>query len=129
MRQIAIFAAVGALAALTHLTVVALLVEHARLEPLTANVAGFCIAFFVSFSGHARWTFPTAARQYSAARTKFFAVALTGFIINQTAYAAALRFCGDRYYLPLLAAVLVGVAAATFLLAKLWAFRDRALDA
>ncbi|MBI4724029.1 MAG: GtrA family protein, partial [Rhodomicrobium sp.] len=40
----------------------------------------------------------------------------------QAAYAEALRLFGRDYYLPALAAVLVGVAAATFLLSKLWAF-------
>jgi putative flippase GtrA len=122
MRQIAIFIAVGTAAALTHLTAVWAAVEFLALKPLAANVIGFCIAFLVSFSGHARWTFPLAPTRYAAARTRFFAVALTGFVLNQTAYAEALHLFGPRYYLPVLAAVLLGVAAATFLLSKLWAF-------
>ena len=122
MRQIAIFVAVGTAAALTHLAVVGAAVEILSLQPLAANVIGFFIAFLVSFSGHARWTFPLAPARYAAARTRFFAVALTGFVLNQTAYAEALRLFGPRHYLPVLAAVLLGVAAATFLLSKLWAF-------
>ena len=58
MRQIAIFIAVGSAAAVTHLTVVALVVELLHLKPLSANVIGFCVAFLVSFGGHARWTIP-----------------------------------------------------------------------
>jgi putative flippase GtrA len=122
MRQIAIFIAVGSTAALTHLAVVASVVELFGLQPLAANVAGFCAGFFVSFSGHARWTFPIAPGRRAAARVRFFAVACTGFVLNQTAYAAALHLFGERYYLPVLAAVLLAVAAATFLLSKLWAF-------
>ena len=122
MRQIAIFIAVGSAAALTHLTVVALVVELLNLEPLAANVIGFCVAFLVSFGGHARWTFPLSPGRYTAARTRFFAVACTGFVLNQVAYAEALHLLGPRYYLPALAAVLIGVAVATFLLSKLWAF-------
>ncbi len=122
MRQIAIFIAVGSAAALTHLTVVAAVVEVLGLRPLAANVIGFCAGFLVSFAGHARWTFPISPDRYAAARTRFFAVACTGFVINQAAYAEALHLFGQRYYLPALAAVLLGVAAATFLLSKLWAF-------
>ncbi len=122
MRQIAIFVAVGSAAALTHLAAVALAVELFGLKPLAANVVGFCVAFLVSFGGHARWTFPISPGRFAAARTRFFAVAFTGFVLNQAAYAEALHLFGERYYLPVLAAVLIGVAAATFVLSKLWAF-------
>jgi putative flippase GtrA len=122
MRQLAIFVAVGCAAAVTHLAVVALAVELTGLPPLAANVAGFGVAFLVSFGGHARFTFPIAPDRFAAARSRFFAVALTGFVINQAAYAEALHLFGPRYYLPVLAAVLLGVAVATFLLSKLWAF-------
>ncbi len=122
MRQIAIFFAVGSAAAFTHLTVVAIVVELLGLQPLAANVIGFCVAFLVSFAGHARFTFPLSPERYAAARMRFFAVACTGFVLNQAAYAEALHLVGPRYYLPALAAVLIGVAVATFLLSKLWAF-------
>jgi putative flippase GtrA len=122
MRQIAIFIAVGSAAACTHLAAVAFLVEAARISPLPANALGFCVAFFVSFAGHSRWTFPNDQGHRSSARFRFFAVALMGFAINQAAYAEALHIFGPRWYLPILAVVLVGVAAGTFLLSKLWAF-------
>lgn len=122
MQQIAIFIAVGIAAAFTHLAVVAAAVELAALRPLIANVIGFSAAFFVSFGGHSRFTFPIDRERFAAARLRFFAVALTGFALNQTAYAQALAITGPDYYLSALAAVLLGVAAATFLLSKLWAF-------
>ncbi len=122
MQQIAIFIGVGTAAALTHLAVVVAAVEISHIAPLVANAAGFSIAFLVSFSGHARWTFPLEPARMNAARLRFFVVAVSGFIINQTAYAEALHVFGADYYLPALAAVLVGVAISTFLLSKLWAF-------
>jgi putative flippase GtrA len=122
MQQIAIFIAVGTAAAFTHLAVAAAAVELFGVHPLAANVIGFCIAFLVSFAGHARWTFPLAPERFAAARTRFFAVALSGFVLNQAAYAEALHLFGPAYYLPALAAVLIGVAISTFLLSKLWAF-------
>jgi putative flippase GtrA len=122
MRQIAIFVAVGCAAALTHLSVVAFLVEKFDANALSANAIGFSIAFTVSFTGHSRWTFPAGGARRSLALFRFFAVALTGFIMNQSAYAAVLHVFGARYYLSILAVVLLGVAVATFLLSKLWAF-------
>ncbi len=122
MHQIVIFIAVGTAAALTHLAVAAAAVELFGVPPLAANVIGFGIAFLISFGGHARWTFPLAPDRFAAARTRFFAVALSGFVLNQAAYAEALHLFGSAYYLPALAAVLVAVAISTFLLSKLWAF-------
>ena len=122
MRQVAIFIAVGCAAAFTHLAVVAFVVELLALHPLAANAIGFSVAFLVSFGGHSRFTFPILPERYAQARMRFFAVAATGFVVNQAAYAEALHLFGPRFYLPILAAVLVGVAAATFLLSKLWAF-------
>jgi putative flippase GtrA len=122
MQQVAIYVLVGSAAAITHLAVVAALVEGLRLTPLLANAIGFCFAFSVSYIGHSRWTFPTAAQHLSPARTRYFVVACTGFLLNQLAYAETLHLVGVRYYLPALAAVLLAVAVATFLLSKLWAF-------
>ena len=122
MQQIAIFIAVGIAAAITHFTVVLAVVETLALHPLAANVIGFGIAFLVSFGGHSRWTFPTRREQLATARDRFFLVALAGFAINQAAYAGALHIFGRDYYLPILATVILSVAGATFLLAKLWAF-------
>ncbi len=122
MRQIAIFVAVGCAAGATHLAVVATVVELLGLKPLAANVIGFAVAFLVSFGGHARFTFPIAPQRFAAARARFFAVAFTGFVLNQAAYAVALDLFGPRYYLPLLAGVILSVSVATFLLSKLWAF-------
>src|SRR5947209_7777782 len=98
MQQIAIFIAVGTAAALTHLAAVAAAVELLGAAPLAANVAGFCIAFFVSFGGHARWTFPLAPERLASARARFFTVAFTGFVLNQTTYAEALQVFGPDYY-------------------------------
>lgn len=124
-RQLLAFAIVGCAAAITHLSVVAFLVEGLHWRILMANVAGFCVAFLVSFSGHSHWTFPQAAGRRTTARKRFFLVALTGFIANQSAYASGLDAMGekgDAWYLPILVAVIVGVAGFTFVLSKLWAF-------
>jgi putative flippase GtrA len=121
-HQAAIFIVVGSAAACTHLSAAAALVEALRMPPLAANVIGFGIAFVLSFWGHSRWTFPLSRENIGPARVRFFAVALTGFVLNQTAYAAALRLLGPENYLIALAAVIAAVAVSTFLLSKAWAF-------
>lgn len=124
-RQLTAFALVGCAAAVTHLLVVAFLVEAYHWRILLANGAGFCAAFLVSFGGHARWTFPLAAARRTAARKRFFIVAFTGFVANQSAYASGLDAMGekgDMWYLPMLVVVIAGVAGMTFVLSKLWAF-------
>jgi len=113
---------VGCAAALTHLTVVTIFVEAFSWAALMANVAAFAVAFFVSFSGHSQFTFPTQPGSLSAARLRFFCVAFSAFILNQTAFAVGLHVFGERYYLPILFCVLLLVATATYLASKRWAF-------
>jgi putative flippase GtrA len=121
-RELTGFLAVGCAAALTHLTVVTILVEAFGWAALMANVAAFGVAFFVSFNGHSQVTFPTDPASLSAARLRFFCVACSAFILNQTAFAAGLHVFGARYYLPILVCVLLLVATATYLASKRWAF-------
>jgi putative flippase GtrA len=122
MYQLVIYIAVGGTAALTHLGVARAGVELLALHPLAGNLAGFLMGFLVSFTGHSRWTFPTAPENIAMARTRFFIVSFTGFVINQAAYAWALQIFGREYYFPILVAVILGVAFASFVLSKLWAF-------
>ncbi len=122
IRQGLNFVAVGAAAFITHLSVAAVCVELAGLHPLAANAIAFVVAFMVSFTGHARFTFGIERRHWRSARTRFFCVACLGFVVNQIAYAKSLAAFGGAYYLPILAAILVSVAVLTFTLSKLWAF-------
>ena len=116
------FACVGGCAAATHLGAVALLVHFLQMQPLVANVLAFLVAFVVSYHGHALLTFSrTGARGWRVA-ARYFAVASLSFVGNELLYAAALRWLA-WHYLASLAAVLLLVALATFVLSKFWAFR------
>ncbi len=121
-QQLAGFFVVGCAAALTHLSAVMLLVEGFGWPALAANAAAFATAFGVSFGGHSRLTFPTSPSRRAAARSRFFIVAFSAFLLNQSAYAVGLRVFGERFYLPVLFCVLILVAAATFFASRLWAF-------
>jgi putative flippase GtrA len=113
MRRVAWFVVVGCAAAAVHLGVVKLLVSQLGWLPLVANVAGWLLAFCVSFAGH--W-------QIRAAR-RFFFISFTGFSINEAMYAVLLRLVGDDWYLVVLFFVLLSVAVITYLLSSRWAFR------
>lgn len=119
------FIAVGCAAGLTHMTVVALLVEVFGWLPQISNVPAFCVAFCVSASGHSRLTFPQPPAQRAEACRRFAVLALSSFTVNQTMYAYALDLFGADLYLPILGVVVVVVAAFTFTMSRIWAFALR----
>ena len=106
------FIVVGCIAAALHWSVVVALVERAGWAPLLANVAGWLAAVGVSFAGHHRLTFRGHGATIQGSATRFVMVSATGFAVNESAYAALLRWSGHRYDL-LLAVVLVAVAFGT----------------
>lgn len=93
--------------------------------PLVANLAGWLVAFTVSFSGHYHLTFRYQKSSLWPAATRFFVVSAIGFGINEASYAWLLHATTMRYDVLLLL-VLVGVAVLTFVLSRLWAFRPAA---
>lgn len=119
------FLLVGCMAAAVHWAVVVALVEGAALPPLVANVGGWMVALGVSFFGHHRLSFRGHGGNLRSAAWRFSAVSATGFLINETAYWAMLRWSGSRYDLAL-ALVLVAVAGLTYALSRHWAFRHSA---
>lgn len=122
--SVVFFFLVGSAAALVHLLVVYALVSACAWQAQWANPIGFLTAFGVSFIGHSRWTFPIKPDAHARAVKRFFLLATLGFLMNQAAYAWGLRWVGSAAYLPLLVAVMLLVAVATFFLGKLWAFAD-----
>jgi putative flippase GtrA len=119
--QLAAFVAVGSTAAAVHFSVVLLLVAWLAWPPLLANVLGWLVAFGVSLGGHLAVTFRDQQPPRKRAAARFFAVSAGGFALNETAYAMLLGFTGLGYAAAL-ALVLVGVAVATFVLSRHWAF-------
>jgi putative flippase GtrA len=123
-KQLALFLAVGCAAAATHWGVVVLAVSTAAMQPLVANVAGWLVAFIVSFFGHYRLTFRHQHAPLARAARRFFAVSALGFCVNELAYAWLLQVTRLRYDV-LLALILIGIAGMTFILGRFWAFRRK----
>lgn len=121
LAQLARFGLVGLAATLTHFLVAVSCVRVLALEPQLANVAGFLVAFTVSFAGQWRWTFRASAAPLARALPSYFAISVAGFLLNAAAYRWLLGHSALRYDVAL-ALVLLGVAGLTFVLSRLWAF-------
>lgn len=115
------FGIAGSLAALVHLALVVALVERAGLSPLQANVAGFGMAFLVSYGGQRYFTFADGGSPHQRALPRFLIVATAGWLLNQSLFALLLA-CTPLPYPLALGLVLALVAALTFLLARRWVF-------
>jgi putative flippase GtrA len=123
-RSAAWFLAVGGAATLVHWGVVVALVESLAVRPLLANVAGWALAFCVSFYGHHKLSFRGHQAPAAAAARRFFIVSAGAFMLNQGAYAVLLAQSNLSYAL-LLGLVLTGVALATYAASRWWVFGGR----
>ncbi len=128
MRELFWFGAVGFSAMAVHYAVVTVWLVPYGLPPLLANVAGFLIAFQVSYWGHRGLTFQASEVAHARGLPRFFAVAALAFGVNEAMYFLLLRYTSLDYRMALLL-VLILVAALTFVLSKLWAFgKDKPLN-
>ena len=120
------FVLVGASAALTHMavfTLVLLLVP--TLWPEIANVAGFLVAFLVSFVGHRRLSFQDAGTSVMQSFVRFAATAVAGFVTNETVFILLFRLLGLPTWVALISGIVVS-AVQTFVLSRFWAFKRNA---
>jgi len=124
VKQLAWFITVGCAAAATHWIVVVAAVSALGMAPLIANVAGWLVAFGVSFAGHYQLTFRHHRAPLARAARRFFAVSALGFGVNELAYAWLLNATALPYDV-LLALILIAIAGMTFILGRLWAFRRK----
>ena len=117
------FVLVGASAALTHMAVFALvLILVPTLWPEIANVAGFLVAFLVSFVGHRRLSFQDAGTGLVQSFLRFAATAVAGFMTNEGVFIVLFRVLA----FPAWAALMCGIVLATvqtFVLSRYWAFK------
>ena len=120
------FVLVGASAALTHMavfTLVLLLVP--TLWPEIANVAGFLVAFLVSFVGHRRLSFQDASTSLMQSFVRFAATAVAGFMTNEAVFIVLFRVLGLPSWIALICGIVLS-ALQTFVLSRFWAFKRSA---
>jgi len=114
------FGVVGASAAAVHLLVFEL-TRHTVLPEL-ANLAGFLVAFGVSFVGHRWLSFKGTSTGLQQSLWRFAVTAVSGFVTNELCFVLALRVAGWPQWPSLVLALLLA-AGQTFLLGRWWAFR------
>lgn len=125
LARILRFAAVGLAAAATHYASVIALVEGffgTAVAPLSANVGGFAVAFWVSYAGHRFWTFGDRVVSGGGSFIRFLGTALLGFGMNELLFYGLLNYTNMPYFIALAIAV-AAVAISTYLLSRAWAFR------
>jgi putative flippase GtrA len=110
----------GVLATLTHAGVSVAALRWGGFPPLAANAAGFCVAFVVSFCGHAFFTFDASHTLGRALR--FTVVALTSAALSSGLVLAAQAWTPvpPDVYLPLVA---LFTPVFNFVVHSLWTFR------
>ena len=114
------FGLVGASAAAVHLLVFEL--ARQAMAPEWANLAGFLVAFGVSFSGHRWLSFKGTSTGLQQSLLRFLVTAVAGFGTNELCFVLALRVMGWPVWPSLVLALLLA-AGQTFLLGRWWAFR------
>lgn len=121
-RSLSWFTLIGIIAAAVHY-VIAVGFEWSHLLPPTqANIIGFLTAFPVSYFGHRKLSFSRQNSTHKQAFPRFFAVAVTGFITNQSLVIGGLRFTHLPFWL-VLGFVMIIIAVSTYLLSRHWAFK------
>lgn len=122
-RSISWFTVIGIVAAAVHYVIAVGLEWSQWVLASEANIIGFLAAFPVSYFGHKIFSFSHQNAEHKQAFPRFFAVALTGFIANQTLVISALKFTPLPFWL-VLGVVMVIIAVSTYLLSHHWAFKS-----
>ncbi len=121
LYQIMRFGVVGVTAAMIHFSMVVFLVQEFAYAPLVANIAGFLIAFQVSYLGHRLWTFSETSVLHREAYPKLVAVQIMNFALNEMFYYVLLSL-----HLPYQLALLLVIAIMpifTYLSSRWWVFQ------
>lgn len=100
------YALIGVCATLVHAAILWLLVTFADLRPSFATIVGFLAAFNVSYFGHYHFTFHSTEPHHRAL-PRFFAVALSGAVLNWLIFFIVNDGFGIDYWVAFLIAVFV----------------------
>lgn len=121
-HQVPLFAIVGAAATVTHVVAALAARELAHLSPMATNFVGYLCAVGVSYLGNARFTFRRAVL-HGPQFLRFVVVSLLGLALTQ----GLTWLLVERLDWPFwagLGVVAVAVPALSFVLQRLWAFRQ-----
>ena len=87
MRRFGKFALVGALGALTHFTLLNLLVQVGGMDEMLANLIGFVTAVGQNFVLNRNWTYPESQSRHAGRQlAQFFIVSVVGLVLNSIVF-------------------------------------------
>ncbi|HEX7026666.1 MAG TPA: GtrA family protein [Gammaproteobacteria bacterium] len=121
LRQLLVFGAVGVVATATHYLVALGCHEALLVNLYAANLAGYGAAVAVSYVGHGKFTFQAELNR--SVLRRFVLVSLAAFFASEGLLAAL----ETRLQLPhrvSLAVVVMIIPAISFVLNKLWVYRE-----
>lgn len=124
LLQLGCFAVVGTAATGIHWAITVASVELFGMSPAYANVIGWFTAMLAAFLGHQNFTFKQNSRATSIIVVRFMTHSLLNFLVVQAAYVILLPRLGLGYE-ALLGVILALAAIASFLVNRLWVFRQR----
>jgi putative flippase GtrA len=115
------FAVVGLFNTFVHVATTVLAVEEFGVHPVPASVAGFTLAFCVSFVLNTYWTFKQKD-QLHRRFSRFLIVSISAMLLNTAIMYLAVDILHIHYMLGL-ATVLIVVPLYNFLLNLKWSYR------
>lgn len=121
VRRIARFGFVGLSAMVTHIVVANAVLAYVIDSAYAASLAGFLVAFCVSYLGHYHFTFGEG-QGHAKALPRFFLVAVSGFLASLMVLKVIATYSAVPPAVSLTLSILV-IPGLTYLAARLWAFR------
>ncbi|WP_087722403.1 GtrA family protein [Pandoraea sp. PE-S2T-3] len=114
------FGVTGVISTAVHVIVAITLIDGFGVGPVLANATAFCVATPCSYLLNTLWSF--SARLHRTSLLRFVGVSLFGLWLT-TMIAGGVERLGGNHWLGIIAVVLI-VPPATFLLHRLWTYRD-----
>ena len=116
------FGAVGLSATAVHLCVALLLMQYLVIGTISANAAGFSVAFIFAFIGHSFWTFPRSNVPVIKAVIRFLAISILGLVANNLLLLVLLQLSLLNDTVAVLISILI-IPPISFLGIRFWALR------
>lgn len=121
-RSIFVFAIMGGMTTVVHIVTGLALHHVAGMTAAKANIVAYITAFFVSYSLHRNVTFRSTA-SVGQSLPKFLAISVLGFVLCQLIVVMMVNVMGFSYAAAL-AVMVTTVPVVTYVLSRIWAFRD-----
>jgi putative flippase GtrA len=117
------YAVVGLLGAVSHLSVLGILVERCGVDPIVGSIAGFLVALGLSYWLNALWTFDASPQPHRQAIVRYTCVSVMGLCLNTFIMFCFVHLFGQWYVLGQAIAAIV-VPFHNFLLNYYWTFKQ-----